>query len=97
MNTAHTLQKLSKLGKILSKIAFVFAVIGFVGCIVGIASAQFGSGPILKLGGVTLYGLIPGSLSGNIKGAAPRFPAGSSSARARLFLPNLRKFTFPMF
>ena len=68
MNTAHTLQKLSKLGKILSKIAFIFAVIGFVGCIAGIASAQFGSGPILKLGGVTLYGLIPGSLSGNIKG-----------------------------
>lgn len=56
MNTAHTLQKLSKLGKILSKIAFIFAVIGFVGCIVGIASAQFGSGPILKLGGAALSG-----------------------------------------
>lgn len=97
MNTAHTLQKLSKLGKILSKITFVFAVIGFVGCIVGIASAQFGSGPILKLGGVTLYGLIPGSLSGNIKGVCAALSGCSSSARARLSLPNSRKFTFPMF
>ena len=68
MNTAHTLQKLSKLGKILSKIAFICAVVGFAGCIVGIASAQFGSGPILKLGGVTLYGLmIPGVLSGSMQ------------------------------
>ena len=58
MNTAHTLQKLSKLGKILSKIAFICAVAGFVGCIVGIASAQIGSGPILKLGGVTIRGII---------------------------------------
>lgn len=68
MNTAHTLQKLSKLGKILSKIAFICAVIGFVGCIVGIASSLFGSGPILKLGGVTLYGPVSGSPSGSIRG-----------------------------
>ena len=70
MNPAHTLQKLARLGRILSKIAFIFAVVGTIGCVAGIASAQFGSGPILKLGGVTLYGLvIPGSLSGSMQSA----------------------------
>lgn len=70
MKSLQTIQKLSRLGKTLSKIAFIFSVIGFFGCIVGLLSVQFGSGMILKLGGVTLHGMISGELAGNLKGSS---------------------------
>ena len=35
MKSLNTIQKLSKIGKVLSKIAFIFSVIGFCGCIAG--------------------------------------------------------------
>ena len=59
MKSLNIIQKLSKTGKILSKIAFIFSVIGFCGCIAGLLSLNFGNGGLLKLGGVTLHGLIP--------------------------------------
>lgn len=36
MKSLNTIQKLSKIGKVLSKIAFIFSVIGFCGCIAGL-------------------------------------------------------------
>lgn len=54
----QTIQKLSKIGKVLSKIAFIIFVIGVCGCIVGLLSLRFGNGRLIKLGGVTLHGLI---------------------------------------
>ncbi len=38
MKTLNTIQKLSKIGKVLSRSAFIFCIIGFCGCIVGILS-----------------------------------------------------------
>ena len=61
MNSLKTIQTLSKIGKILCKIAFVFAVIGFCGCIVGMISLSVGRN-ILKLGGVTIHGIISENL-----------------------------------
>lgn len=36
MKTLNNIQKLSKIGKVLSRIVFIFCIIGFCGCIVGI-------------------------------------------------------------
>lgn len=57
MKTLNTIQKLSKIGKILSKIIFIFCIIGFCGCIVGILSMALGA-PTLKIGGVTLESIL---------------------------------------
>ena len=61
------LQKIAKLGKILSKVAFVFSVIGICGCIVGILSNVIGGGKVFKLGGVAIYGLLSGFNAYNVK------------------------------
>ena len=57
MKTLHTIQKLSRIGEILSKILFIFCIIGFCGCIVGILSMALGA-PALKIGGVTLESIL---------------------------------------
>ena len=67
MKSLHTIQQLSKIGKVLSKIVFIFSIIGFCGCIAGLLSLNFGNGGLLKLGGVTLHGLIPEEYGYNIK------------------------------
>ena len=67
MNTLEPIQKLAKLGKVLSRIAFVFAVVGVCGCVAGLLSVCFGSGLPIKLGNVTLHGLIDADYGSNIK------------------------------
>lgn len=58
MKSLQIIQTLSKIGKVLSKIVFVFSIIGAVGCTVGMASLTFGDSGVLKIGGVTIHGLI---------------------------------------
>lgn len=58
MKSLKSIQSLHKLGRVLSKLAFVFAVIGVCGCIAGLFSLRFGSGSLLKIGGVSIRGLI---------------------------------------
>lgn len=70
MKSLHTIQKLSGIGKVLSKIAYIFAVIGFCGCIAGLLSLRFGNGGLIKIGGVTLHGLISEEFGDNIKSIA---------------------------
>lgn len=65
MKSLKTIQSLSKVGMILSKIAFIFSVIGFCGCVVGLIGLGFGGGNVLKIGGVTLHGLIAENLGGD--------------------------------
>ena len=67
MNSLDTIQKLSKIGKILSKIAFIFSAIGVCGCIVSLLSLSFGSVSLIKIGGITLHGMISRKYSCNIK------------------------------
>lgn len=58
MKTLNTIQTLSKIGKILSKIVFICCIIGAVGCAIGMVCLPFGDTEILKIGGVTIHGLI---------------------------------------
>ena len=67
MKSFNTIQKLSKIGTVLSKIAFIFSVIGFCGCIAGLLSLNFGNGSLIKIGGVTLHALISVEYGYNIK------------------------------
>jgi hypothetical protein len=57
METLKSIQTVNKIGKILSKIAFIFSIIGICGCIVGILGITFGA-ETLKIGGVTLHGIL---------------------------------------
>jgi len=63
MKTLNVIQKIMKVGKILSKIAFIFSVIGFGVCLLGVIAIACGSDSVIKIGGVTLHGII--SDSGN--------------------------------
>ena len=63
MTSLSTIQKLSKLGKILSNLAFIFSIVGCIGCLLGMIALQTGAGSVLKLGGVTIHGLV-GEISG---------------------------------
>ena len=57
MKTLNTIQTISRIGKIISKIVFILSLVGGIGCIVGILClALIPEG--LKLGGVTIQGLI---------------------------------------
>lgn len=58
MECLKKIQILSKLGKVLSKIIFICCIIGVVGCIVGMVSLPFADTEGLKIGGVTIHGLI---------------------------------------
>lgn len=58
MKSLKTIQTLSKIGKILSKIIYICCTIGAVGCAIGMASLPFADTGIIKIGGVTIYGLI---------------------------------------
>lgn len=58
METLKTIQTFSKIGRILSKIIFVCAIIGIVGCVVGMVSLPFADTGMIKIGGVTIHGLI---------------------------------------
>ncbi len=70
LKSLNTIQKLSKIGKVLSKIAFIFSVIGFCGCIAGLLSLNFGNGGLLKFGRVTLHGLVSEEYGHNVKSIA---------------------------
>lgn len=72
MKTLSDIQKLSKLGKVLSSIAFTVSVIGLCGCIAGLMSLRFGNGWVMKLGGVTLHGLISAEEGYHIKSVTAR-------------------------
>ncbi len=57
MKTLGVIQKLAKLGKVLSKIVFIFCLVGGIFCAVGIISLQF-IPESFKLGGVTIRSMI---------------------------------------
>lgn len=58
MKTLDILQTISKIGKVLSKIVYICSVIGAAGCLLGILFLPFSNSGILKIGGVTIHGLI---------------------------------------
>lgn len=68
MKTLNTIQTLSKIGRIFSKIIFIFSIIGAAGCAVGMACLPFADTSIIKIGGVTVYGLISNQAGIQLKG-----------------------------
>ena len=68
MKTLNTIQKLAKIGRVLSQIAFVCAVVAFCGCVAGLLSATLGNGDVIRWGGVTLHGIIAHSERYDLKG-----------------------------
>ncbi len=67
MKSLKTIQTFFKTANVLSKIAFIFSVIGFCGCAAGILSLGLGNGGLIKIGGITLHGLISNDLGYNTK------------------------------
>ena len=51
MRSLEKIQKLSKIGEVLSRIAFILWAAGFLGCIAGIISLSLGSTAVLELTG----------------------------------------------
>ncbi len=60
MKTLNTIQKLSRLGKILSRIVFIFCLVGVIGCALGLVGLGI-SAETFKIGGVTIHSLIDNS------------------------------------
>lgn len=58
MKTLNIIQTLAKIAKIFTKILYICCIVGIVGCIVGMISIPFGDTGIIKIGGVSVYGLI---------------------------------------
>lgn len=56
--TLKVIQTLAKVGKILSKIVAVCSIVGVIGCLVGIISLAVFDIDTIKIGGVTIHGLI---------------------------------------
>lgn len=71
MKTLNTIQTFSKIGKILSKIIFICCIIGVAGCVVGFICLPFADTGILKIGGVTIYGLIVNRAGIDLNGLYP--------------------------
>lgn len=57
MKTLHTIQTLSKIGKVFSKIVSICCIVGFCGCAVGMIAMLVGAETI-QLGGITLQGIL---------------------------------------
>lgn len=70
MKSLNIIQKVFKAAKILSEIAFVFAFIGFCASIVGVLSIAFGADSVIKIGGVTVHGIISQNLGVDVKSIA---------------------------
>lgn len=51
MRSLEKIQKLSKIGEVVSRIAFILWAAGFLGCIAGIISLSLGSTVVLELTG----------------------------------------------
>lgn len=71
MKTLNTIQTISRIGKILSKIIYICCIIGVAGCIVGMVSIPFTDTGVLKIGGVTISGLIVNRAGIELNGLYP--------------------------
>ena len=56
--TLNTIQVFAKIGRVLCKIMFILSIVGAASCAIGIASLAVGTTEVLKIGGVTIHGLI---------------------------------------
>lgn len=64
--TLRIIQKLTKVGTILSRIIAICCIIGAIGCIVGIVSIAALDLDTFKIGGVTIHSIIEKSAERNV-------------------------------
>lgn len=72
MKSHDTVNKLYKLGRVLSQIAFTLAVIGFFACIAGYISLLIGRDSIAVIGSIKVHGASLDTLGLNVKSIARR-------------------------
>lgn len=70
MKSLNIIQKLFKIARVLSEVAFVFAIVGFCASLIGLICLCFGADNVLKIGGVTIHGIISENLGYDIKSVA---------------------------
>lgn len=75
MKSLKNVQIVFKIGKVLSKIAFIAWLVGACICAAGLIALPFGADGVLKIGGVTLHGLM-GLEAGEANAAAIAVMAG---------------------
>ena len=83
MKSHDTVNKLYKLGRVLSQIAFTLAVIGFFACIAGYISLLIGRDSIAVIGSIKVHGASLDTLGLNVKSICEallrkRFKGGNS-------------------
>lgn len=70
MKSLNIIQKLFKIARVLCEVAFVFATVGFCASLIGLICLCFGADNVLKIGGVTIHGIISENLGYDIKSVA---------------------------
>lgn len=58
MKSLEIVQKLAKIAEIVCKVIYICALVGCGACAVGLILLPLGAGEILKLGGVTIHGIL---------------------------------------
>ena len=93
--TLHTIQKIAKLGKVLSTIVFVLSIVGAAGCIVGAVCWElFGNFELDLLGGgITIYNLVE-SEAGIIGGVYTACATGFVLILGEVFLAKMAQRYF---
>ena len=76
MKSHDTVNKLYKLGRVLSQIAFTLAVIGFFACIAGYISLLIGRDSIAVIGSIKVHGASLDTLGLNGKSIAAALSGG---------------------
>lgn len=76
MKSHDTVNKLYKLGRVLSQIAFTLAVIGFFACIAGYISLLIGRDSIAVIGSIKVHGASLDTLGLNVKSIAAALSGG---------------------
>ncbi len=64
-----TIQTLAKIGRIFSKIVYICSIVGGCICLVGLICLPIGGGVILKIGGVSIWGITDAELGNGMKAA----------------------------
>lgn len=86
MKSHDTVNKLYKLGRVLSQIAFTLAVIGFFACIAGYISLLIGRDSIAVIGSIKVHGASLDTLGLNVKSIA-----AALSGEVLWFVPEKRR------
>lgn len=66
MKSLNIIQTLAKIAKVFTKVLYICCIVGIVGCAVGMISIPFGDTGIIKIGGVSVYGLIANETGGSL-------------------------------